>query len=396
MSSIAQRRTAGAAAIILILALMQYVLLAASPAEASHATVFPINGAGNLTCSQLAATFGFDGSNEVKVDPPVAGTRAVPGGGEFTINNLTATSFDWTSTIGVAAVFVKSGSDASNLYVYSPEAFSDTGLSTRGGKAISHISFCFSDSPSISTTTTQAEQTTMTQAEQTTTTSSGATTTTTTSSFATTTTSSSGPTTRVQNSTTTSAILGAIGDLVWLDTDGNGRQDGGGEIPVANAKVELLSVDGVVLETQVTGPDGLYLFDQLEAGIYRVKVCVEGAEYTITNAAGVSDSMDSDVTGVATPNAGCGETTLIDLPAGVTDLTWDAGIAADVRGIQIETTTTIEPVTVGSLPFTGFGAHDALLAGLIALFSGSVILLLGRLRGSVDPVADRFEGWSNG
>ena len=37
-------------------------------------------------------------------------------------------TFDWTSNIGVDAVFVKGGPVGGNLYVYDPEATADTGL----------------------------------------------------------------------------------------------------------------------------------------------------------------------------------------------------------------------------------------------------------------------------
>ena len=56
-------------------------------------------------------------------------------------------SFDWSSNIGIDAVYVKAGSGGSNLYRYDPPAEStgDTGLVSPGdgGNGISHISFCY-------------------------------------------------------------------------------------------------------------------------------------------------------------------------------------------------------------------------------------------------------------
>ena len=56
-------------------------------------------------------------------------------------------SFDWSSNIGVDAVYVKAGAGGSNLYRYDPpsEVTGDTDLVSPGesGNGISHISFCY-------------------------------------------------------------------------------------------------------------------------------------------------------------------------------------------------------------------------------------------------------------
>ena len=191
----------------------------------------------------------------------------------------------------------------------------------------------------------------------------------------------------------------ALGDLVWFDENQNGRQDGGDlEFPIQAATVSLLTPDGTVLEEQVTGPDGLYLFDELDAGNYRVRVCLQGADYTSENALGVADDRDSDVFVVGD---GCGMTGLINLPAGVTDLTWDAGVVVEVKGIQVEPTTTtapppIEPVTVETLPFTGVETEQTVLAALGALLAGAALLFFvsGRDEEAM-PAADCGTSWSN-
>ena len=71
--------------------------------------VDPVYVAGNPTCSELAP-----GTTELKVDPPKAGTFS---DGTLTVNitNYTGTSFNFTSNIGVDAVFVKAG-PGGNLY----------------------------------------------------------------------------------------------------------------------------------------------------------------------------------------------------------------------------------------------------------------------------------------
>jgi hypothetical protein len=49
--------------------------------------------------------------------------------------------FDWSATLGIDAVIVKA--QDSNAYVYSPEAFGDTGLVALEGRAVSHVEFCY-------------------------------------------------------------------------------------------------------------------------------------------------------------------------------------------------------------------------------------------------------------
>ena len=202
---------------------------------------------------------------------------------------------------------------------------------------------------------------------------------------------------RRRTTTTTTAPAGAIGDLVWFDENQNGQQDDPGiEFPINGATVTLLAPNGTVLAQQVTGADGLYLFDELEAGNYRVEVCAEGADYTLPNALGVAEAVDSDFFPIA-DRLGCSMTALISLPAGVTDLTWDAGLVIQVEGIQIEpTTTTIEPVTVGTLPFTGFDVEDIVLLSMMALSAGALLLFAATLRDDEEMEARAtVSGWSN-
>ena len=94
-------------------------------------------------------------------------------------------------------------------------------------------------------------------------------------------------------------------------------------------------------------------------------------------------------------------TGLINLPAGVTDLTWDAGVVVEVKGIQIEPTTTtapppIEPVTVETLPFTGSDTEQTVLVALGALLAGAALVFLvsGRDEEAVTAV-DGGTSWSN-
>ena len=93
--------------------------------------------------------------------------------------------FDWTSNIGVDAVFVKGG-PGGLLYLYDPPAEStgDTGLNApvnpQNDKffGLSHLSFCY-DKDQATTTTSTTSTTSTTVGESTTTTAMGAVTTTT-------------------------------------------------------------------------------------------------------------------------------------------------------------------------------------------------------------------------
>src|SRR5918995_4069215 len=99
----------------------------ASSTQQSTTTTPAVEVDENATCADLAP----EGASwiELKVEPV--------GDGTFTDGTLTVTIdvrntddgpvFDWTSNIGVDAVFVKGG-PGGLLYVYDPESMGDTGL----------------------------------------------------------------------------------------------------------------------------------------------------------------------------------------------------------------------------------------------------------------------------
>jgi LPXTG-motif cell wall-anchored protein len=170
------------------------VILVAAPtgnvgAAAQQATPSTSVVEGNPTCGDLAPA----GASwiELKVEPVVDGT--------FSDGMLTVTIdvsdtpdgpvFDWTSNIGVDAVFVKGGPNGT-LYLYDPPAEStgDTGLhapvNPNNDKffGLSHVSFCYDEDQETTTTSTTSSTTSTTSTtmgESTTTTAMGAVTTTT-------------------------------------------------------------------------------------------------------------------------------------------------------------------------------------------------------------------------
>jgi hypothetical protein len=50
-----------------------------------------------------------------------------------------STTFDWTSSLGIDAVFVKGGPQGGNLYIYEPEDMGDTGLGTPAVDSLDQI-----------------------------------------------------------------------------------------------------------------------------------------------------------------------------------------------------------------------------------------------------------------
>jgi LPXTG-motif cell wall-anchored protein len=187
-----------------------------------ESTSAPVEVGENTTCADLAP----EGATwiELKVEPVEDGT--------FSDGTLTVTIdvrdtaagpvFDWTSNIGVDAVFVKGG-PGGLLYVYDPPAEStgDTGLhapvNPSNGKffGLSHVSFCYdkdqattttTETPTTSTTSTTVVPTTSTTASTTTTTQPTTTTTqapTTSTTVAPTTSTTASTTTTTQPTTTT-------------------------------------------------------------------------------------------------------------------------------------------------------------------------------------------------
>ena len=131
-----------------LIAALGLVAAMAMPTLAADVDPEFVDTTSNLECDD------FDGEGQtwttLKVDPNPDGDGPFP----YTDGTLTVTitnadndkTFDWTSNIGVDAVYVKAGSGGSNLYRYDPpaESMGDTGLQSPGeqGNGISHISFC--------------------------------------------------------------------------------------------------------------------------------------------------------------------------------------------------------------------------------------------------------------
>lgn len=189
----------------------------------------------NATCGELAP----EGTSwtEFKVEPVEDGTSS---DGTLTVTiDVTETDdgpvFDWTSNIGVDAVFVKGG-PGGLLYVYDPPAEStgDTGLhapvNPNNDKffGLSHVSFCY-DVDQATTTTTERDTTTTTEHE-----------TTTTAEHGTTTTSEQGTTTTAQQGVTSTTALGGGGTTPTTQPAGGLPRTGNNSIPLLALGAGLL------------------------------------------------------------------------------------------------------------------------------------------------------------
>jgi len=122
--------------------------------------------------------------------------------------------------------------------------------------------------------------------------------------------------------------FGIIGNFVWEDLDGNGRQ-GAGEPGVSNLTVQLYGTNGVQLSETVTGANGYYAFTGLPRDAYRVRFSsAAGSRFTPPPAqslAGFGDSFepvdDSDSDAAADGSSG-----IISLDAALDRRDIDAGL----------------------------------------------------------------------
>lgn len=111
-----------------------------------------------------------------------------------------------------------------------------------------------------------------------------------------------------------------IGDMVFLDRNGNGIHETGlGETGVDGVTVRLLDGGGTELESTVTSGGGRYIFDQLPAGTYIIAFVSNGMPFTTQHAG--DGGLDSDA------NPSSGRTAPITLGDNVW-MDWiDAGLA---------------------------------------------------------------------
>ena len=150
--------------------------------------------------------------------------------------------------------------------------------------------------------------------------------------------------------------LGSIGDRVWFDRNGDGKQDAG-EPGLPGLTVTLFDAANKAISTTVTGADGAYTFPNLPTGTYRVTVATAGTNlsstYDLDSGTTAPDGTTAVALTVANPS-----TTLADFGlrgnSSVGDLVW---YDVDGGGTQTNAEPGLPGVTV---TLTGAGADNKL------------------------------------
>ena len=89
--------------------------------------------------------------------------------------------------------------------------------------------------------------------------------------------------------------FGSIGDYVFEDKDNSNSQTAG-DLPIPGVKVYLLdATTGAKLDSTITDSNGLYKFDSLLAGDYKVQFLVPPGMLAVTTDSGTDDTKDSDI-----------------------------------------------------------------------------------------------------
>ncbi|MBK9255344.1 MAG: T9SS type A sorting domain-containing protein [Saprospiraceae bacterium] len=114
-------------------------------------------------------------------------------------------------------------------------------------------------------------------------------------------------------------ILSNIGDFVWYDYNGDGIQDFL-EPGISGVTVNLFDQSGILLDEQITDPNGYYNFSFLFPGSYYLQF-IAADSLTVTYYNGFDQGDDSDISGTFGP----GTTSLITIAGGEDRLDIDAG-----------------------------------------------------------------------
>ncbi|MCB9252629.1 MAG: carboxypeptidase regulatory-like domain-containing protein [Flavobacteriales bacterium] len=177
-------------------------------------------------------------------------------------------------------------------------------------------------------------------------------------------------------STSSAGSVGALGDYVWNDLDGDGVQDAG-EPGIPGVRVILYNNSNVAVDTVTTDDNGFYLFTNITPGSYSVGFDNLPSNYKFTTAdAGGNDNLDSDVNPVT------GRTGSVNVTGGSTITNLDAGlIEGKPSGLaSLGNRVWIDlPVTSGGT--NGNGIQDAGEPGV----AGITVELLNSSGNSIDP-----------
>ncbi len=111
----------------------------------------------------------------------------------------------------------------------------------------------------------------------------------------------------------------SVGDYIWYDSNANGIQDNN-EKGIENIELILFDINGNEMARTTTDSQGKYLFDNLDPGIYKIKVNYPNNYILSLNHQGSDGEKDSDFS-ISTK-----ETRNFELISGQTDLSFDGGL----------------------------------------------------------------------
>jgi len=114
----------------------------------------------------------------------------------------------------------------------------------------------------------------------------------------------------------------AVGDRVWLDTDGNGIQNKG-ETGIAGIEIQLTDVNGALIASVMSDAQGFYLFEGLPPGTYQLQCALpNGYVYTHSSSQGFLENRydNSDIDPIMR------QSDVFVLKPGVRDLNKDIGL----------------------------------------------------------------------
>ena len=161
----------------------------------------------------------------------------------------------------------------------------------------------------------------------------------------------------------------SVGSLVWLDLNGNGLQEAS-EPPLAGTQLSLLAESGGVFSPAVdiegnpvaaitVGADGLYLFDNLLPGDYKIQVTPPAAYFASPVQTLLDDDEETDSNIASQPTAGVYESVVFSLEADLEPQETDVqrgdvqdatqiGSATDLNGNMTIDFGFVEPASIGN------------------------------------------------
>ncbi|RME55372.1 MAG: hypothetical protein D6790_16040, partial [Caldilineae bacterium] len=194
--------------------------------------------------------------------------------------------------------------------------------------------------------------------------------------------------------------LQKLGDFIWSDLDGDGRQDAG-EPGIKDVTLELY-LGATKVDTTQTDASGVYTFTNLPAGSYTVKLPASnfdpggplaGAVYSPKDATG-DDANDSDFD----PNTGLAPAVVT---AGSDNLTVDGGFRTPTPAFTVsKRLVTQEPVQRGELVrfhvvITNTGNITLTTVPLTDTYDTTYLTLMGSTPLPVDTTNDGLLNWDD-